>query len=220
MIGIVCAMPSESEHIIQNYNLVLDTDHTSFSIYKNNQIALITTKIGKIAAAAGTQYILSHFPVDKVINVGIAGSLDNSLEPGDVVIGTHTIQHDAIMPWEGDHLVHLRDDMQLPHIIDAQNYAQVLDTHSVYNGGVATGDQFVEDKALLNQNKIAGKMVIEMEAFAVAMVCDIHNIPCLLLKGVSDKADGSATEDSEANIDLAMKNNILVLQSVITDLSK
>lgn len=59
-----------------------------------------------------------------------------------------------------------------------------------------------------------------MEAFATAQVVrefDLLN-KLIIIKAVSDSADEKAYEDSENNLDIAMKNSILVLEKVVNEI--
>ncbi|MBC7922499.1 MAG: 5'-methylthioadenosine/S-adenosylhomocysteine nucleosidase, partial [Ferruginibacter sp.] len=57
-------------------------------------IILARTGIGKVNAAATTTLLLEHFRPREVLFTGIAGGINPSLAPGDLVIGTRLAHHD------------------------------------------------------------------------------------------------------------------------------
>ena len=42
--------------------------------------------------------------------------------------------------------------------------------------------------------------LVDMEGYAVARVCESHEIPCILLKGVTDFGDAQASAEIKAHI--------------------
>ena len=42
--------------------------------------------------------------------------------------------------------------------------------------------------------------LVDMEGYAVARVCEAHNIPCIMIKGVTDFGDGDGKEDIQTHI--------------------
>jgi len=57
-------------------------------------VVIAQTGIGKVNAALCTQILISDFHVDKLLFIGVGGGLNRSLEVGDTVVSTATIQHD------------------------------------------------------------------------------------------------------------------------------
>ena len=62
------------------------------------------------------------------------------------------------------------------------------------NATCGSGDNFVEDRT-----NYYGE-VVDMEAYALAKVCHIHNVPFISFKYITDGADEQANEDWEANL--------------------
>jgi len=76
MLHIICALKHEARPIIEHYRLVHDGGARLYTSYRNDNISLTITGIGKQAAAAGTQFTAEYFPVtesDAWLNIGIAG---------------------------------------------------------------------------------------------------------------------------------------------------
>jgi adenosylhomocysteine nucleosidase len=72
-----------------------------------------------------------------------------------------------------------------------------INSPKVVSGTIASGDQFIADHAKIAQlrNEIEGLQCIEMEGAAVAQVCHEHQIPFVVIRAISDKADSNAIHD-------------------------
>ena len=66
----------------------------------------------------------------------------------------------------------------------------------IFEGKVVSGDQFISDKEKKKwlTDTFAGYCT-EMEGAAIAQVCYFNHIPFLIVRAISDKADGSAHMD-------------------------
>jgi nucleoside phosphorylase len=76
---ITTAHHGEAQGIIENFQL----KKIQSNLYKNEQIVLIITGEGPFEATTMTALTLAKFPISKVINLGIAGSLTPHLKIGD-----------------------------------------------------------------------------------------------------------------------------------------
>ena len=67
---------------------------------------------------------------------------------------------------------------------------------NVFEGRVCTGDQFISTTE--QKNAIVAKfggLCCEMEGGAIAQICYQNKIPFVIIRAISDKADGSAKMD-------------------------
>ncbi|NIM71364.1 MAG: 5'-methylthioadenosine/adenosylhomocysteine nucleosidase, partial [Xanthomonadales bacterium] len=65
----------------------------------------------------------------------------------------------------------------------------------VRKGIIATGDVFVASPTKSAElRESLGADAVEMEGGAVAQVCWQHDVPCLIVRSISDKADEAAEE--------------------------
>ena len=167
------------------------------------ECVIVRSGIGKVNMAACTQMLIDRYSPDFVINTGVAGSLDAAINIGDIVISTDCLQHDM------DAVAFGYDPGVIPQmdrsVFEADKAASELAEKvcrevnpeiGVSFGRVLSGDMFVADKAkkawLVSQ--FAGKCT-EMEGAAMAQVAHLNNLPYLVLRAISDKADGSANMD-------------------------
>ena len=71
----------------------------------------------------------------------------------------------------------------------------VIGRDRVFKGIIATGDQFIasEEYVTLLQNKF-NAIACEMEGASVALIAYKFDVPCVVIRCMSDKADGQAHE--------------------------
>lgn len=185
-----------------------------------HEVLLAECGIGKVNAAALTQALLAA-GAQRVIFTGVAGALDPTLRPGDVVISTDAVQHDVDVTKLGYRLGEVpgsglawRADPAL--IAAAQAAAAELDSVNVVIGRVASGDTFVA--AALQAQQIRenfGAVCAEMEGAAVAQICHAWGTPYVIVRSVSDSADHHAELDFRTFTELAARNAELVVRGLL-----
>lgn len=141
----------------------------------------VITGIGKVAATyALTKAIHTQKP-KLIVNLGSAGS--NFFKRGTVVCCTQFIQRDMDVRPLGFELY----ETPLSGIPPVLKYGLTMD--GLPEGICGTGDHFDTNHTTTAYN------LVDMEAYALALVAMQENIPFLCLKYISDGADGSAAED-------------------------
>ncbi|MDD5922203.1 MAG: 5'-methylthioadenosine/adenosylhomocysteine nucleosidase [Eubacteriales bacterium] len=162
---------------------------------------IVRSGVGKVNAAAAVQILADCFQVTHVINTGAAGSLDARINIGDIVVSTDLVQHDvdAVLfgyePGEVPqlHTVSFPADEGLRSA--AKKAVESADPDiSVWEGRIASGDQFICEKEKKNWIRDTFHAVCtEMEGAAVAQTCWINHLPFVVIRAISDKADESVS---------------------------
>ena len=137
--------------------------------------------IGKVNA---TYHLLKAIQEKKpalIVNLGSAGS--NHFQRGEVVCCTQFIQRDMNVTGLGYELY----ETPLSGLSPVIEYGLLMD--GLQSGICGTGDNFEMAHAATDYN------VLDMEAYALAVVAMKENIPFLCLKYISDGADGNAAAD-------------------------
>ncbi len=207
MLGIIGAMDEEVSCIKEVMSDVTVIEKAGMEFYKgklsDKPAVVVRSGIGKVNAGICTQILADCFNVDAIINTGIAGSLNAKIDIGDIVLSTDALQHDVNACGFGYELgviprmpvsTFKADDKLI-------NLAKIVcekvnpDVH-VFTGRVVSGDQFISDKEKKDwlTNKFAGYCT-EMEGAAIAQAAYLNQIPFLIVRAISDKADDSATVD-------------------------
>ena len=171
---IVCALEVETQGELNDYDVLY-------------------TGVGKVNAAIRLQQRFgkygSHIPYDKVINYGTAGS--RKIKKKTLVDCTKFVQRDMDVTGLGFMRGETPFEQNPPVIIQQQN----IEFNPIgRNATCGTGDNFVEDKT-----NYYGE-VVDMEAYALAKVCYLYDVPFISFKYITDGADEQAHEDWEANL--------------------
>lgn len=157
--------------------------------------------IGKVNAAVCTQTLVDLYSVTHVVNTGIAGSLDASIDIGDLVVSTDVMHHDVDatvfgyapgeVPGLGVRSFAADKGLRAAAITAAHEVAPEIGTHE---GRVVSGDQFIAgDEVKTRLARDFGGRCCEMEGASIAQVCHLNGVPFVVVRAISDKADGSAT---------------------------
>ena len=208
-IGIIGAMDSEVD------NLIMRMAHTAVTEYAGRRfvtgtlagkdVVVVQSGIGKVAAAITAQILIDRFGVDVLINTGMAGGLDARLQVKDLVVATAALQHDFDLTAFGHAPGYLfGEDDSKPTLFSTDPAlteraltaaAKVLPQDSkAITGTVASGDVFVDDSTLKSSLRDDfGATAAEMEGAAVAQTAVANDVPFLVIRAISDLADGSAS---------------------------
>ncbi|WP_278849050.1 5'-methylthioadenosine/adenosylhomocysteine nucleosidase [Leuconostoc lactis] len=195
-IGIITPMAEEKITLIAALEDVTTKQHGGTEItsgrYKGHEVILTESGIGKVAAASATALMIDNFEPDLVVNTGSAGALDPDLKIGDEVIGTQVAYSDVDVTVFG-YAYGQVPNKPLYYQADPTVVKDFEQLAPVKEGLIVSGDQFVQDtakKRILTHFPEA--LVAEMEAAAVAQVAYQFGTPFIVLRGVSDLANGDS----------------------------
>lgn len=206
-IGIIGAMEEEVACLKEAMEEVMVSTIASMEFYEGTlegrEVVVVRSGVGKVNAGICTQILASVYHVDVVINTGIAGSLRNEINIGDLVISTDAVQHDVdATVWgytKGQipcmESVSFTADARLAEIGE-EVCRKVNPEIEVFKGRVLSGDQFISSREVKQAlvEDFQGYCA-EMEGAAVAQAAVLNGIPFLIIRAISDKADDSATVD-------------------------
>lgn len=218
MIGIIVAEEKELLEVKKIMNNLSERNIYEKTFYMGNivekEAVLVKSNVGKVNSARVTQILIDNFDIELVINVGTAGSVDNSLEIGDVVVATELIQHDFDVTPFGRKLGEIENVGESIKVND--NLLNLFENINIKKGIIASGDKFIvnrEDKDNIRTTFTA--LAIEMEGASVAQVCYLDKIPFLVIRSISDKLDGSSKVDFENFLESSSKNATNILKEVL-----
>ncbi len=207
MLGIIGAMDEEVAKLKEKMTDIEVVSKASMDFYKGKlegkNVVVVRAGIGKVNAACCTQILIDTFDVNMVVNTGIAGSLQAKIDIGDIVLSTDALEHDMDAVAFGYpvgqiprmEVLSFKADDILRNI--AREACEKVNTDiKVHEGRVVTGDQFISDKDKKDWlvNTFDG-CCTEMEGAAIAHTSYLNNIPFLIIRAISDKADNSAHVD-------------------------
>ena len=207
MIGIIGAMEEEVKNLYEKMEQVEKINKASMQFYKGilcgKEVVLVRSGIGKVNATICTQILIDIFHITMVINTGIAGSLDAQVDIGDIVISDKLVYHDMEATAFGYEkgqvprmdMLYFPADTELIRLAKQANETANPGIQT-FIGCIASGDQFVANKAVKDEIvQQFGAKCVEMEGAAIAHTAYLSQIPCVVIRAISDKADESAEID-------------------------
>ena len=225
--GIIGAMEIEVARLKEMMTEVTVTEKASMEfnegLLDGKPVVVVRSGIGKVNAGICTQILVDVFGVDCVINTGVAGSLRKEINIGDIVVSTDLIHHDMnavafgypvgqipqmdVFSFQGDEVLRK---------VAVQACREVNPDIQVFEGRIASGDQFVADQGVKDFIvKEFGAYAVEMEGAAIAQAAYLNHVPFLVIRAISDKADGSAHVDYPAFEQLAIEHSVKLTREIL-----
>lgn len=203
VIGLIGAMDEEVELLLgqlenKETTVRAGVTYASGTIH-GKQVVVCKSGVGKVNAAVTTQILIDFFGVSKILFTGVAGALHPELNIGDIVISSSCMQHDmdvtplgfarGVIPYQ--ELSDFPADASLIQLAEEACKEQAENHYIV--GKVLSGDQFIASRDTVQTlyEELNGACA-EMEGSAVAQVCYMNGVPYVVIRSMSDKADGSA----------------------------
>ena len=228
MIGIIGAMGVEVAEIINRLDNKKDTTIGGVTYYTGTfcgkDVVVAKCGVGKVFSAICAQTMILSFSVERIINIGVGGSLADSLNVCDVGVADAVVQHDMDTTPLGEPLgflsgidmVEIPCDRDFADIIVASANRLGINT---LRGIIASGDCFVsgndKKKSIVDS---FGAIVCEMEGASIGQTCYVNSIPFNVIRAVSDKADGSADVSFETFLEKAVSQSIRLLEDVMENI--
>ena len=216
-IGIIGAMSVEVEALIgmlenRAEELVGGIKFNTGSLF-GKKIVVAQCGVGKVFAAICAEAMIIKYSPSLVVNTGVGGALNKELRPTDTVIAERLLQHDMDTSPLGDpkglisgiNKVYFDTDERAREILSSA--AERLGLRAM-RGTVASGDKFVADRA--DKERIVSEFsadVCEMEGGAIAHTALVNGTPFIVIRAISDSADGEANMDYMEFLPVAAKNS-------------
>ena len=194
-------------------------------ILEGQRVVVVRSGVGKVNAAA--QILVDVFNVKAVINTGIAGSLKAEINIGDLVISSDLVHHDmdAVSFGYPKGQIPQMDvfsfgaDQELAELAE-KVCKEVNPEIQVFHGRVVSGDQFVADKETKEKiSTLFAGYCTEMEGAAIAQTAYLNQVPFVVLRAISDKADDSASMDYPAFEKQAVLHSVRLVRGMMKALA-
>jgi nucleoside phosphorylase len=153
-------------------------------------VVLLRGGVGKINAAASTQYAILTWKPALYGVIGTAGAVDPTLEELDMVLATRTIVHDL-----NPHLAPTTSTLLTDHTIELPHLWEGCKLpFPVRHGVVVTGDMDVTHANVEPLRERHSATIADWESGAIAKVCAMNETPCLIVRGVTDRPSTAPEE--------------------------
>lgn len=225
-IAVIGAMEQEVELLrkkIENAE-TKEIANSEFTIgtYRNHEVILLKSGIGKVNAAMTTAILLSEYKPDYVINTGSAGGYDPTLSVGAIVISDEVRHHDVDVTAFGYEMGQVP---QLPaafksdaHLMKlAEEAVKEIGEHEAATGLIATGDIFMHNPEKVEEVRghFPQMKACEMEAAAVAQVCHQFEVPFVVIRSLSDIAGKESSISFDEFLPVAAKHSTEIVLRVV-----
>ncbi|MDX1676989.1 5'-methylthioadenosine/S-adenosylhomocysteine nucleosidase [Arsukibacterium sp.] len=230
LFGIIGAMEPEVALLKQQLSAAVteQVGHCQFvrGQLAGNEVVIVQSGIGKVAAAVATTLLIDHFKPDCIINTGSAGGFDPQLSVGDIAIGTEVRHHDVDVTAFGYEYgqVPQMPAAYIAHpalVSAAEKTITSLGFCKTKSGLITTGDSFMCDPTRIAQTRarFPAMLAVEMEGAAIAQVCHMLNTPFVVIRSLSDIAGKESPVSFEAYLEVASKNSSAMVVALLSQLS-
>lgn len=230
-IGIIGAMEIEVETLKSHMKITGTLEKVSMNFLEGTlndvSVVIVRSGIGKVNAGICVQILADVFHVTHIINTGVAGSLNASIDIGDIVVSTDTLYHDVDATGFGYPVgevpqlgtLSFKADEQMASI--ARSSCEIVNPEiKVFEGRIVSGDQFVSSpdvkKSILGH--FPDSLCTEMEGAAISHASWLNHIPFVIIRAISDKADDSAHMDYPTFEKQAAEHSAKLVEHMIAQL--
>ena len=225
--GIIGAMDSEVDSLKE------DTSDKKTSVIagmefiegtlRGKSVVIVKCGVGKVNAGICANTLINNFGCTRIINTGVAGSLNNDIDIGDIVVSVDAVQHDmdatalgfekGEIPYTDMRVFTANESLRKVAVEAAKESAP---DKKVFEGRICSGDQFVATRE--QKDTIIADfdgMCTEMEGAAIAQACCLNNTPFVIIRAISDKEDGSQNVEYETFQAEAAKNCADIVEDMV-----
>ena len=194
-IGIIVAMHKELELLLPLLQNSEESRMGGCEFHRGkvgpHDVIAMQCGIGKVNAAMGSLTLINSFLPDYVINSGVAGGADPSVNVMDIVAGDRVAYHDVWCGPESE----LGQVQGLPLYFEgSRRLLDLIPTRKgIHKGLICSGDQFIDKMEAVERIKgnFPKAMAVDMESGAIAQVCHLSKVPFLALRVISDSPGAS-----------------------------
>ena len=175
-----------------------DRKYYRFNI-KGKSAVVAVSKAGLQRTALTTDIALLKMKAKRVISFGVAGAVSDKCQQGDIVKVVKVVCHDRGSYLENDNfeptkrwLEHSEDDF-LRNCQRGFEEKQLARNRTIKQGALAAGNSFIANSVRRNWlSETFNVDLVDMNSAAIAESCTSLNIPFIIIRLVSDEADGNA----------------------------
>lgn len=227
--GIIGAMEPEVAILKAKLTNCETMTHAGYTFYQgqidNNDVVIVQSGIGKVAAALATAILIDKFQPDYVVNTGSAGGFDASLKVGDIVISSEVRYHDVDVTAFGYEIGQLPANpaAYFPHdtlVTAAKAGINDLKNIQAMIGLITTGDTFMtkDDDIAKARKNFPTMAAVEMEGAAIAQTCHQFDIPFVIIRSLSDIAGKESPTSFDEYLETASVNSSQLVISMLNAL--
>lgn len=226
-VGIIGAMEEEiisiKRHMKVENTLTIAGMEFCEGILKDKKMIIVRCGSGNVNAAICTQILIDKFQVNCIINTGVAGGLYPEINIGDIVISSDIRQQNIDTTASEDtkgaiscmEEAFFESNIKLIEL--GEGAAKSLrGDQKVYIGRITSEDQFISSMRVEEEVYTTfTAYCAEMESAAISHTCYLNQVPFVVIRVISDKADQSAEINFEEFVHVAAKNVSKMIEVII-----
>jgi 5'-methylthioadenosine/S-adenosylhomocysteine nucleosidase len=220
------AMDGEIAAFLERLESIREVSWREYPVYTGvlaGRSAIIARSgVGKSLSAMIAQRLIDLYLPQSIIFTGLAGAINPALEIGDMIAAEDTLQYDmdvralgfelGEIPYTSHRIIPCDPDLV------RKAAATELPEGKMHRGRILTGDRFVNRRAFQEMGYLRSELAgdaVEMEGASVALVARVNEIPAVVVRTISDKADTNARVDFERFLPRASANSALVVTEIL-----
>jgi len=233
MIALFGAFDGEISELVRTFEPKSMTEWNGFTFHEgvieHHEVIITKSGVGKSMAAMLTQKVIDRYSPECIIFTGLAGSINPDIFIGDTVVARDCLQHDldatALGFARGEvpyspYRVFVCDEYLVQLALSCQPEALEpgIRAPRVTAGRILTGDTFLVRSMMETHRYLRDELhgdAVEMEGASVGLVATVNRIPFLVIRTISDRADGSAHVDFNRFLPWASTNSLRFVTHVL-----
>lgn len=222
-IGIVIAIARELKAFLESDFEIETLQVGAKEVYKtkinNNELYAVKSGYGLIDASAATQFLITQYGCEIILNFGVTGALTRDLKVDDLFVVTKTVNHDYDVSPIDPVKLHQYEEFEDEFIpLDPGLIALAKSIRPDLKDAVdASGDSFIEKKEDKTYLASLGCNICDMEVAAIARTACMNNAKALSIKCISDTFDGDGG-DFNTNVTKSATKAFNLLKDIIETL--
>lgn len=222
-IGIVIAIERELKSFLESEYTVKEINEDNRVVYStvinNNEVYATKSGYGEIDAASATQYLITKYKVEIILNFGVTGALVRGLDVADLFVARGSINHDydvsPIDPVKVHQYEEFKDEV-VPFDEGLINLAKKI-CPELKECLIASGDAFIEKKEDKDRLALLNCTICDMESVAIARTSYLNKVKALSIKCISDNYEGNGG-DFNTNVRNSADKAFNILDKILKQL--
>ena len=222
-IGIIGAMPSELADIRKELGEGKIEKIASYEFYinefDNKRIVNVCCGVAKVNSAVATQILIDKFGAQYIINIGVAGGINEKVKVCDIVVSSDVMHHDVTTEFLLKYPPFCAKFTADEGLIDSAKKACEENEYKYFVGRIVSGEQFISNNDL--KNKIVEEFTpfaVDMESASIGQCCYRNSIPFASIRCISDNADDEGAMTFEEFEKIAAKRVADVVLTIVKKL--
>ncbi len=224
--GMVIAIEKELADVLKVFGQVRQVRNDAYKVFKitrdNAEIYVAASGAGQIAASGATQFLISEYKVEAILNYGFVGSLSADIKCMDILLVKEVVHYEfdtsLIDGCEvGRYLQYNGVEIPLSLTLRSKTVEDFPELRAVR---LASGDKFIasaEKKQWLVDT--FGADICDMEGAGIALTANRNGVPVLSVKVVSDNADESSPKTFTEIAQRGTAECAIILTDIVDKLS-